>query len=235
MLNNVTNYILVSDEDYDALPQENDLKWVASEEVARSNQLKWESTFREDSSYEALRLQYMAVVSAAAVELGIDDVYFSGSIRDVDDSYYAFVRDVQMAATRIRLRHSGMRNPETVKISEDGRNIIRAQTRKLISIIEGSQISDRDKRRYVEHAENIISEMDRPRVSLAKATKLVGSIAFGVAVGTSAIADAPAAISTIMGVLGVEKQAEQEQLSLPSYNEALLALPSPEHFKAGET
>lgn len=220
-------YVLVSEDDYDSLPEEPDLKWVELEEIARAKQIQIEGRFSEDGAYEALRLQYMAVVSAAAEELGIDGIYFDGSIRDVQDSYYAFVRDVQSASTRIRLRHSGRKNRDTVAISENGRDIIIHQTKKLIHIVEESDLAEKEKEKYIGYARNIIEEISRPRVRISSSAKLIGSIAAGIALGTSAIADAPEAISIIIGVLGIEKNVEDNRLELPSYHEVLLALPPP--------
>lgn len=159
------------------------------------------------------QLQYMATVSSAADELGVEGVQFPHGYDDPMDGFSSFVLATTQAATRIRLRKSSRRDPYSVSLSTNGRERIRSQIARLKHSIESSDLEALQKRRAREKLDALSAEIERPRLRFGQAMAAVGGVAMIVVAGTSFLADAPDAFSTITSIIGEEKEREDREVA----------------------
>ena len=227
------NYEFLTEDDYDFLPEEPSRRWVSVERKARQKLASIEAEYDESVSLDTLRTEYMAIVASAAEELGVEGVRFPYS-ENINDAYFAFVRDVRIASTKIMLRESGKKDPTTVGVSNAGKEVVRSQIRILEREIRRSGLAKTEVEELLGICRTLERELDRPRIRIGYAIRLLGKIGGAYALGATAIVATPQAIGVITSVLGAEKSAEIDSVPALSYPDRLLALPPPEDFPVSE-
>lgn len=219
---------LISDSDYDTLPEEAERRFLALERICRNNlaRLITEDTGRDYDA--ALRMHYMAVVAAAADELGVEGLWFPSPQEDVNQEYSQFSVAVSRINTQLRLRHARKADPYTVQLARRTRARIQLEVGRLREIIENSDLPDNRKRVLFRKLDELLEEIEKGRVSFAKVMAVLVTVGAGVVVsGTSFLADAPDAIATITSLIGADKEAETVELERLGAPEIPKALPAP--------
>lgn len=200
---------LVSDEEFQALPDDPAAKWIALEALCRQRAHEWLA--RNPSSVEerAIRLQYMMTVSAAAEELGIPGVdYPKGS--SPDSHFETFLTNATGASTRLRMRSTA--TTYSVRLAEKSRGRIEVQIARLRSIIAESDLPASRRAALLARLDELSSELSSPRVSFSRVMAILAYVSVGLGTTTAFLADAPEALSTITSIIGADKEAEVAEI-----------------------
>lgn len=222
------HHALMTAEEYEELPEENELRFLALESICRSKMLNLIT--QETSEYydHSLRIEYMTIVATAAEELDIDNIGSTLGSNDIDN----FLLRVTKVVTRLRLKTSGKQSPYTVQLSTRTKARIRIEIARLREIIQKSDLEDKRKFRLNGKLSELDDEIDKTRVSFNRVMTVLAIVGGSVFAGTSFLADAPEALATITSLVGQDKEAEVkevERLGAPQPRKALPA-PRPERF-----
>ncbi|WP_176590132.1 hypothetical protein [Sphingobium sp. EM0848] len=225
----MVEYELMSPDDYDNLPEEPEEKFIAIERTCRINLNSILRTLDENDSwsYKMIQLQYMTTVSAAAAELNISGVEYPNGHREPHLGFDDFLLQTSGAVTRARLRKATRSRPFTVQLAARTRGAVELQINKLRSIIEKADIPEARRRTLLRKLDELNSALNEPRTSFAQVGVILATLASGVAIGTSFLADAPQAIMTIQRLVGADKDAEEAERSRLGPPPARPALPPP--------
>lgn len=101
-------YELITEDDYDNLPEDSGQKFVALEAVCRRNLNKLILSEGDNEYDTLLRSQYMMTVAAAAEELGVPGIEFPNENRP-SDYLNDFMVAVTRAVTKLSLQKSSRR------------------------------------------------------------------------------------------------------------------------------
>ncbi|MFG1465288.1 hypothetical protein V5F77_20605 [Xanthobacter sp. DSM 24535] len=222
-------YELISDEDYDTLPEDPEKKFVAIEQICRRNLYQLISNETPINFDNMLRLQYMTTISASAEELGIKGITFNRHTNDIAGNFENFSLDVSGVIARIRLRSSGTSDPNSVRLSARTRALIGREVERLREIIEKAEIPDAKRKALLKKLEELSEEIHKNRMAFGKALAIVAYVAAGCATGTSFLADAPGAIATITKLIGTDKAAEEAEADRLRGPAPQRALPAPKN------
>lgn len=223
-------YELISENDYEGLPEEPDLKFVAFEAICRSNMTRLITENTTQNSDHFVRLQYMAMVAGVAEALGIEDVKYPDWLEDPDRGLDAFMLAVSRQVARIRLRANSGAKALSVRLGEKTRGRIEQQIQKLRVIISAEAMPEEKRKALLSRLDELSIELSQSRVSFAKVMAVLAQISIGVATGTTFLAEAPHAIATISSLLGADKAAEEaevQRLGVPAKPKALPSPPKP--------
>lgn len=221
-------YELISEQEYETLPEDKEQYFVAFENICRRNVMNF---ITRDTSQEFDRLvhaQYMAAVSAVAEECDIPNLSVGYiNMNNIDEEYNTFLLAVQKEVARIRVRERRNRQL-SVHLSERNRAIIRIQVDRLRSEIDQSDLTSDDKQRLHNHLRNFEDELNKTRLSFSRAMLALSVVLAGIGgLGgmTTIAADGPNAIANIVRLIGIDKESEDAaalRLSAPPK-----ALPAP--------
>jgi len=220
------HYNLVSPEDYEGLPEDDELKFVALEGICRRNLNDMLSGDTHENFETLIRLQYMYTINAMADELGIRGISINVNSQKAADQFERFMLDVIGIITKIRLRSRRDGDPNSVRLSTKTRALIQREIDKLRGIIEGADLAASKREALLKKLDELASEIDKNRVGFGKALAVMAFIMAGGASATSFLADAPNAVATITKLLGLDKaaeDAEKERLGGPAPQRALPA------------
>lgn len=220
-------YELMSDEDYEGLPEEADQKFVAIEAICRRNLNRFIGQEDRNEFDDLLRNQYMMMVSSAAAELGIEGVQYPHNADRPAFELDRFMVEVTGVVTRVRLRSSSSR-AGSVQIAAKTRVQLEVQIRRLRAAIEKGDMPPEKRKALLARLDQLADEVAKTRLNLSKAMVVLAYVSMSVAAGTSFLADAPDAITTIASLIGIDQQAEdaeRERIGAPPVPKAL---PPPE-------
>jgi hypothetical protein len=222
-------YELISDEEYDSLPEDKEQYFAAFESICRRNMTNFISQDTSQDFDRMVHAQYMAAVSAVAEECDIPNLSVGQIGRgNIDEEYNAFLLSVQKEVAKIRVRERRSRQ-HSVHLSEKNRAIIRIQVDRLRTAIDQSDLTPDDKQKLYRHLRDFEDELNKARLSFSKAMltlSVVLAAIGGVGGMTTIAADGPNAIANIIQLIGIDKESEDAaalRLSAP-----LKALPAPE-------
>ncbi|MGR9449291.1 hypothetical protein [Rhizobium leguminosarum] len=220
------DYDLITDDEYDSLPEDAQQKFAALEAICRRSMNRLISDQTPRHFDELIRMQYMITVAAAAAELGVEGVTFPGHLDNPADGLQYFLVDVSAATTRIRLRNSASL-AYSVRLSARTRGRIELQIRKLRDVIDGSELPADKRDRLLAKLNELAAELDHTRVSFSKLMSLLAALSVGLAGTTSFLADAPNALTTITSLVGADKEAEEAEARRLGAPPVQKALPAP--------
>jgi hypothetical protein len=203
---------LISEADYELLPSEPQRKFLALEQICRKN--LFASISGENGEYydTLIRLQYMTIVATAAEELGIDGVYIVDNFSDTQSNLEEFFRLSSGVVNRLRLRTSSAHDTFSVKLANKTKGIIEAELSKLREAISTSELEEGKRTRLLIKVEDFRTELHKDRLRFAPAMAILVAVSTAVAGTTGFLANAPQAVSTIMGLIGQDKALEDAEL-----------------------
>lgn len=204
---------LISAEDYASLPEEPTAKFVAFEEICRRNM---NHLIHDDSPSGfdmTLRQQYMMQVSAAAEECGVEGLEYPWGADDLARALENFMLTASGIVTRFRLRNSGKSDAYSVRLASKTRGRIEQQIAKLRDLITNGDLPDDRRKKLMRKLDELSVELSQPRVSFGKVLAVLAAVGAGLVGTAGLLADAPHAIATITSLLGVDKEAEEAEIS----------------------
>jgi hypothetical protein len=221
------NHQLVTEEDFDTLPEHPERRFLALEQICRTRLYQQISQETSEHYDQTVRLQYMRMVSAAAEELNIPNLEISDNYQRPVDGFDDFLSDVVYVTTKLRLRTAGARDPHSVQLTTRTKGRIELQVRRLRAVIEASDLPDERKRNLLERLDELSAEMNKPRIKYGVMMAVIAALSIGVTQGTSFLADAPDAIATITALIGADKEAEDAEQARIGANQEVKSLPAP--------
>lgn len=159
-----------------------------------------------------LRLQYMTIVSSAAQELGVEGVYYVDQFNNIRENLDEFIRITSGVVARIRLRGSSGHDGLSVRLANRTKGIIEDELAKVRTAVINSELEDDSKKRLFKKIEDFRSELHKDRLRFGPSMAILGAIAAGVVGTTTLLADAPSAVTTIISLIGKDKELEDTEM-----------------------
>ncbi|WFU01223.1 hypothetical protein QA648_13870 [Rhizobium sp. CB3171] len=206
------SFDLISEADYERLPSDPHLKFVAIEQICRRNMLEAISHETPDDFDSLVRTSYMTIVTAAAEELGVEGVQYVDRFDSVQKDVQEFTRVVSGIVAKIRLRNSSGKDGRSVRLANRTKGIIESELSKLRDAVSNSQLEDTKKRRLLAKIEEFRTELHKERLGYGAAFSALVFLAAGVGGTTAFLADAPNAVTTIMHLIGQDKEREEAEV-----------------------
>ncbi len=204
-------YELISNEDWNNLPEDPDLKFVEIDRICRRNLTGMINEQTDGYLDEMVPLQYITTLANAAIELGIPDVEYPHDEDQPTRKISSFMLAVSGAVTRIRLRTSGRAAPYSVRLGIGTKARIQLKIQQLRATIEEAHMPESKREALLGKLDELAVELDQTRLSFARTMKILAAISVGVCAGTSFLADAPQAITTITRLIGADKEIEEAE------------------------
>jgi len=219
---------LISEDDFESLPDDPLEKFVALEAICRRSLSRLIASETHVTYDHFARLQYMSVVSAAAAELGVEGVSFPFGLDNPIEGLEDFMLSVARATMRIRLKSKASK-PYSVQLSNRTKACIEIEINKLRSSISKSDLPESKKDSLLKKLDELSSQLnEKTRISFAVTMSILTHIAAGLGGTTAFLAEAPAAIATITSLIGADKAAEDSETKRLTTPEPTKALPAPE-------
>jgi hypothetical protein len=229
---------LISDDEYDSLPEDPERKFVAIERICRGSMNRMIDEHSHPEFDELIRAQYLMTVSSAATELGIDGLEYPGIPGSPAHGLNEFMLRANGTATRIRLRKPKLNDAHSVRLAAKTRGKIELQILKLRQMVVEADIPEPRKEALLKKLDELSMELSQPRLSFAKVFAILANVSVFVTTGTTFIAEAPQALLIINSLVGADKEAEEAESlrlgappvpkSLPApASQALISPPAP--------
>ncbi|KDM65904.1 hypothetical protein [Acidiphilium sp. JA12-A1] len=232
---------LISDEDYDNLPEDDEKCFVEFENRIHSKMnIILDDDQRSSSFFQSIKSQYMASVYSVAVECGITalpspPVFYENT--DFYSFYSRFELAVQGEVARIRVRGRRSRNSDSVLLIGNTKTIIQHHISRLRHVINESDLPISRKQALNNKLDELTTEIEKPRLSFGKTMAVLSCVVVGLSTVTANVAttasEGHAAITNIMRLIGLDKQSEDEatsrlappQKSLPAPSSKTVSVP----------
>jgi uncharacterized protein (UPF0147 family) len=222
------DYEIISESEYETLPEDAEDKFVALEAICRRNMNRMMSENSSGNFDNSVRLQYMATVSAAAQELGVGEFEFPSYNSDFNyPQFVDFSLKANALVTQLRLRKVSKSNALSVRLASKTRGRIEQQVQILRTIINEAEMPGDQRASLLKKLDELSLELSQNRVSFAKIMMILAFVSVGVTQATGFLADAPQAIVTITSLLGADKEAEDAETRRLGPPPKQKALPSP--------
>jgi hypothetical protein len=203
------DYDLISEEEYAALPEDDEQCFVEYEAICRRNMTRMIDDQTSHEFDREVRSQYMATISAVAAECNIPNINIpSFNENNFTESFNYFCLAVQGEVARIRIRGRRVRSPFSVQLAINTRTKIEHHISRLRDAIENSDLSNERKRALDIKLDQLVEELGNRRLSLAKTMAVLSAVMVGLASGTTIASDGPAAVTHIMKLIGIDKESE---------------------------
>ena len=223
-------YDLISEEDFDNLPDDPLDKFVALDAICRRSLSRLISNESQVSFDNFARLQYMSIISAAASELGVEGVPFPHNLTNPVDGFEKFLLDVGAANMRIRLQNRTSKL-YSVELTNRTKARIEQEINKLREFIINSDIPERKRKSLLKKLDELSEYIsDRKRINFNQTMAILTYVAANITLATSFLADAPGALATlttITSLIGVDKEEEEANTKRLTTQQPLKALPAP--------
>lgn len=209
------DYELISEEEFDKLPQENEQCFVEFEAICRKNMTKMLENENSEYFYKAVRQQYMTSVYTVAEECRIPNIPIPDFRNEekFHSEYSAFALAVQGEVARVRVRGRRSRNSLSVQLEGNTRTKIEHYVSRLREVVNASDLSPDRKKALGGRLDDLLSELGSRRLNLGKAMLALSLVLSGLGAATQVAADGPAAVANIMKLIGFDKESEEEALS----------------------
>ncbi|MBW0367920.1 hypothetical protein [Ensifer adhaerens] len=203
---------LISEADYERLPSDPYQKFAALEGVCRRNMLEAISNETSGDFDDLVRTSYMTIVAAAADELGVEGIRYIDGYDNVQLDVQEFIRVVSGVVARIRLRKSSGRDGFSVRLANRTKGIIENEVAKLREAVAESDLDEAKKRRLLGKLEEFRTELHKERLGYGAALSTLAIVAAGLGGTTAFLSDAPNAVTTIIQLIGQDKESEEAEL-----------------------
>jgi hypothetical protein len=228
-----TDFELISPEEFDALSEDDEQCFVEFEVICRRNMTRMINNDTSGGFDRSVEAQYMAAVSAVAMECG-----FTSLERPIpaenDNAFYAefsqFCLAVQGEIARIRIRGRRSRNSASVQLTDNTRTKIEHYISRLRETIDKSNLPDHRKKILHNKLSELTEELSKRRLNLGKTMVVLAVVMAGlqgIANETTIAAEGESAVASIMKLIGVDKETEEAAVArLAAPPKALPAPPS---------
>lgn len=230
-------------EDENWLPEEAGKRFLAFEEsCARSLEQavetleeRYQSGLERHHIAQAQR-DYMSDVHGAALELGIAGIDWPAGFPDFVEGFSEFRSDVRRACARLKVRLLPPEN--SVRVTRDARKEIQKHIQALRQAIENEPALAQKRDSLIQKLDRFSAEVNEGTVSLPKAMIILCTMAAAILPhnltdATVLVAEVPHAIANIAKLLGMEKDAREEEAKQLAPGAPRKALPSPRHPRKG--
>jgi hypothetical protein len=210
------NFELISPEEFDNLPEDDEQCFVEFESICRRNMTRMINNDTNQDFDRSIQAQYMAAVSSVAVECGLPDLSVTLPAENDDhfyDEFSKFSLAVQGEVARIRIRGRRARNSVSVQLTDNTRTKIEHYVSRLRETIEKSDLSDARKKALHGKLDELAEELGKRRLNLGKTMVLLSVVLAGFGSATTIAADGPSAITNIMKLIGADKESEEDAIS----------------------
>lgn len=202
---------LISEEEYDNLPSDDERCFVEFERIVRRNMTRMINDNTTNDFDQSVREQYMAAVSAVALECNIPNVrHQATSDGNFWSQFGKFSLAVQGEVARIRIRQRGERHPYSVLLTGTTRTKIEHYISRIREMVDHSEMDPSQKRKLNDRLNELMNELGGQRVSFAKTMAILVAVTTALAAVTTISADGPNAIAHIMALIGHDKATEEE-------------------------
>lgn len=210
------DYDLISAEDFDKLPEDDDQCFVEFEAICRRNMTEMtEEDHRSSDFYASVRANYMAAVYSVAQQCGIPNIPdpHVSQQHEVWEFYSRFALAVQGEVARIRIRNRRSRGSLSVQLTDNTRTKIQHYIGRLRDTIQNSDLPSAKKNALRAKLNELENELGQRRLSFGKTMALLSGVLVTIGATTTIFADGSTAISHIMQLIGVDKESEEAALS----------------------
>lgn len=206
------DFELISESEFDGLPDDPEQCFVAYEAIVRRNMTRLINDDTSGNFDRAVQLQYVAGVSAVAQECGIFDL----PRNMVEESrFFEFFAEFSLAVlgqvNRIRIRNRRGRDPYSVLLTTNTRTKIAFHISRLRHEIEISGLSVNQKKALTGKLDELVDELGNPRIRYARTMAVLSAVLLGlagVAGATTIAAEGPTAVTNIMKLIAQDKESE---------------------------
>ncbi|MBM2715966.1 hypothetical protein JQK88_33190 [Mesorhizobium caraganae] len=220
-------YEIISGREFAGLPPEPDAKFAALEEICRRNMNAMITGETPEHYDQGIRTQYMAIIAAAAQELGFVGFGYPSDMQNPMQEFDDFLLRATATTTRIRLRSTSGSPEASVRLASKTRGRIEQQIQKLRQIISASELPEARRKGLLRKLDELSVELSQPRLSFAKVLAVLAAVSVGVGGATGFLAEAPQAIATITSLVGADKEAEDAEAARLGPPVTPQALPAP--------
>jgi len=221
------HYELITAEEFDQLPEDPEEQFIELEGICRRSMTRMIDDNTRAEFDHLVRMQYMTTVAAAAQELGIDGIKYPYDAEHPANELDDFLLRVSGVVTRIRLRSGNRIRPYSVRLGTRSKGRIEIEIRKLRGWIEEADLPGVKRKALLAKLDELAAELNHTRVSFAKIMRILAAISVPLASGTAFLAEAPAAIHTILTVIGSDKEREDEEAARLAPPPKALPAPQP--------
>ena len=228
------NFELISSDEFDGLPEDNEQCFVEFESICRRNMTRMINADTSQGFDRSVQAQYAAAVSSVAVECGLP-LATNPLMQDDNNFYEEFSRfslAVQGEVARIRIRNRRSRGSLSVQLLENTRTKIHHYISRLRDAIEASNLPEDRKAALRSKLDEFVKEMEQRRLNLGKAMLVLCTILTVTANTTTIAKDGHEAITHIMRLIGVDKQSEEQAQSRLAPPPRALPAPPQKHAPA---
>lgn len=211
----MNNFELISTEEFDNLPEDDEQCFVEFEAICRRNMTEIINN-EKNNVYRTVQAQYMAAVSSVAVECGLTNLSVSLPAENDDNFYDEFSKfslAVQGEVARIRIRGRRSRNSVSVQLTDNTRTKIAHYISRLRETIDKSDLPDARKKALRGKLDELADELGKRRLNLGKTMAVLSMVLVGFGSATTIAAEGPSAITHIMKLIGVDKESEDAAVS----------------------
>jgi hypothetical protein len=210
------NFELISAEEFDNLPEDDEQCFVEFEAICRRNMTRMINDDTSVNFDRSVQAQYMAAVSSVAMECSLTNLSVKippESSISFHEEFSRFSLAVQGEVARIRIRGRRSRNSLSVQLTDNTRTKIAHYVSRLRETIDQSDLSEARKKALRGKLDELVDELGNRRLSLGKAMALLSMVMVGLASSTTIAADGPSAITHIMRLIGIDKESENAAVS----------------------
>lgn len=201
---------LISDEEFDNLPADNERCFIEFEAINRRNMNRMINNDTNSDFDTTIRQQYMTAVAAVAQECGIPNIFFDPDANE--NTYQQFGRfslSVQSEIARLRIRQRGERHPYSVLLTGSTRTKIEHYISRIRDVVAKSDMDPYQKRDLSKKLDELVSELSGPRLSFAKSMAILAAVMATMGSVVTISADGPSAVAHIMRLIGEDKTTEE--------------------------
>ena len=210
------NFELISPEEFDSLPEDDEQCFVEFEAICRRNMTQMINDDTSNNFDRSVQAQYMAAVSSVAVECGLTNLSVSIPAENSNsfyDEFSQFSLAVQGEVARIRIRSRRSRNALSVQLTDNTRTKIAHYVSRLRETVDKSDLPEARKKALRGKLDELVDELGNRRLNLGKTMAVLSMVLVGLGSATTIAADGPNAITHIMRLIGVDKESEDTAVS----------------------
>lgn len=204
----IMDFEIISTADYANLPEDPNLCFVEFESICRRNMTRMINAQTTNDFDATVRQQYMAAVSAVALECDIPNVRPVRSDQSFFEDFTDFCLNVQGEVARIRIRQRGQLHPYSVLLTGNTRTKIEHYIARIRELVSKSDMDLERKKRLDDRLDKLAFELAQQRLSFAKSMTILVAITTTLAGVTTIAADGQSAVNHIMQLIGQDKESE---------------------------
>ena len=224
------NYELITAEEYDALPEDDDQKFVAIEQICRRSMTQMIDENTRGEFDNLVRMQYMTTVAAARTrrtgKSAVSNTLTTRStqLKEINN----FLLRASGVVTRIRLRSGRQSQAYSVRLGRRTRARIEIEIQKLRGFVKDGELPESKRKALLAKLDEFMVELESEnRLSFAKTMAILSSFSVAIAGVTAFLAETPDAIQTTYDAHRFRMRSRKSE-KLSGLVPPLIALPPPD-------